>query len=218
MLKTIACYGRVFEGLGGAALASYIHQKAIASPGFFEHCQHKHEIDRRAAAWARSAEVFYWPLGELPTIDRTKLPYNAYRATEARERIAAAVRLVKHQALAIRELAAAIVREARCSLETLYKHADLWHPDRQGVTGQPAGLTESLASIQQQIRESLESTDNRAVTPCHQLNEVLGMISLPKNSPSTGAGVGVQGEGEGILTGWPPSPGWSDGIEGTKHD
>lgn len=217
LLKDLACYGVVFEGLRGAELADYIEAKAIAAPGYREHCQHQRDIKKRAIAWGRSGQFYWWPAGELPTIDRTKLSYNQYRQTEARERIAGAVRLIKHQALAVRDLAAAIVAEAQCSFKTLYRHPDLWHPNRQGVTAPPVGAVESLADIQRQVRESLESVDTASVTPCRGFNEVSDMKSPPENLPSSGGGVGVTGAGRGLSPAWPPPVGWQTGAGGGEQ-
>ncbi|MBL1178135.1 hypothetical protein [Pantanalinema sp. GBBB05] len=36
LLKTIACYGVVFQGLTGTALVDYVEQTAIASAGYAE--------------------------------------------------------------------------------------------------------------------------------------------------------------------------------------
>ena len=204
LLKSIACYGIVFEGLKNEALAAYIEKIATSSTGFEQHCGHQRDIGKRAAAWGRSAQFYWWPLGELPTIDRTKLSYNAYRQAEVRERIAEAVRLVKHQALAVGALAQAIVIEAECSLQSLYRHLDLWHPAQQGVIDQPTGVVESLATVQAKVRESLESVGIRSITPCQQLNEVLGVKSPPQNLPPRGGGEGVPGEGGGLSPSWPP--------------
>lgn len=198
LLKTIACYGVVFEQLQGEELAAYIAKMATAAPGFYDHCNHRHEIDRRAIAWGRSAQSFYWPLGSLPTIDRTTLTHNDYRASEARERIATAAQVIKHQAMAIRDMATAIATEARCSLKTLYRHLDLWHPEARCVTAHTEGITETLEDVQRQVRESLESVGTWAVTHHGPDNEVCGMKSPPPKNLNSGSG-------------WFPDQNWASG-------
>lgn len=217
LLKEIACYGIVFEGLKGQNLADYVTKVAVNCPGYAQHCQHQHEIDRRAYQWAMSAQFYWWPLGELPLINRTKLSVNEYRQASARDRISEAMAVLKHQALGIRELAQRIVKEVGCSLQTLYKHPDLWHPSQRCVTAQPEGVTAQMEAIRAEILESLESVDIRGVTHQGGDNEVCNLKSAPlKNSPPQGKERGCGGE-EGISTGWLPALDWQPGAVGDGH-
>lgn len=201
LLKDIACYGVVFEGLKGQKLADYIAKMAVNAPGFFEHCQHQHEIERRAASWANSAQFYWWPLGDPRPAHRSRLNHNEHVQAAARERISDAMRVLKHQAMGIKELGEAIVKEASCSLQTLYKHLDLWHPDQRCVTDQPESVSAEQKAILAEINQSLESTENRSVTHHGGNNEVCNLKSgLLKNLPPQGKERGCGGE-EGISTG-----------------
>lgn len=200
LLKDIACYGVVFEGLKGQRLADYVAKMAVNAPGFFEHCQHQHEIDRRAASWAKSAEFYWWPLGDPRPSHRSKLNHNEHVQTAARERITDAMRVLKHQAMGIKELGEAIVREAACSFQTLYKHLDLWHPDKRCVTDHPASVSAEQEAVRAEIRQSLESADIASVTHHGGDNEVCNLKSgLLKNLTSGGKERGCGGE-EGLST------------------
>ncbi|MBD2123611.1 hypothetical protein [Trichocoleus sp. FACHB-262] len=142
LLKTIGCYGVVFQFLSGAALSHYIEHTAIKSPGYREWCQHQHEISRRAQEWATAVENYYWPLGTSPKRDRSLrlttaanniVNFNQKRAEEAQARIRQAVLALTQQGqLPDRPTARAqaIASLAQCSHTTLQKHKKLWHPER----------------------------------------------------------------------------------------
>ena len=92
LLKTIACYGRVFEGLDGQALIDYTLRMALNCPGYEQYCRHQHDIERRVTAWARAAENYYWPLGTTPTRDTSYpqnnlVPFNQQQSEDAQHRI-----------------------------------------------------------------------------------------------------------------------------------
>ncbi len=139
LLKTIACYGVVFEELQGDALAAYIERTASGSPGYAQWCRHQHEITQRAQVWARAAEGYYWPLGDLPKrtskFDQEPEPnivsFNGVRSEEAQQRIRAAVNHLETQGT-LPAMATAraneIANQGGISLKTLYRHRQLWHP------------------------------------------------------------------------------------------
>ncbi|MBD2094482.1 hypothetical protein H6F90_04870 [Trichocoleus sp. FACHB-591] len=142
LLKTIGCYGVVFQYLSGAALAHYIEHTAIHSLGYREWCQHQHEISRRAQEWAIAVENYYWPLGTSPKRDRSLtlgtaanniVNFNQKRAEDAQARIKQAVlELTQQGQLPDRPTARAeaIASLAQCSHTTLQKYKELWHPER----------------------------------------------------------------------------------------
>ncbi|MBD1865026.1 MULTISPECIES: hypothetical protein [Trichocoleus] len=141
LLKTIGCYGVVFQSLSGAALSHYIEHTAIHSLGYREWCQHQHEISRRAQEWATAVENYYWPLGTSPKRDRTLargtaanniVNFNQKRAEDAQTRIKQAVLELNQQGqLPDRPTARAeaIASMAQCSHSTLQKYKELWHPE-----------------------------------------------------------------------------------------
>lgn len=244
LLKEIACYGRVFLALEGQALVDHIERAATNAPGFFEWSDHQHELPKRARHWAKSAEIFYWPLGTTPLRERTNLSHNEYLATTARERITDAMKEIGETVgLGIRAIAGKIVALTNCSMATLYRHRDLWHPNgtattttapqeappppplpEQPVTPQPEGLAGNMAAILATIRESLRTAGNQGVTPYPPYNEVCNLKSPPsKNLPSGGKEGGAGGrkgfpqpkpvENSPGLV-WPPRLDWLEGAVG----
>lgn len=152
LLKTIACYGVVFEGLQGDALTEFVHRTAVQSPGFAQWCRHQHEIHLRAAAWANAAAGYYWKLGSdrqrrgvLHGIE-PRISINVQRAEDAQQRIQAAIAALEEQGtlpLTVTARAKAIVQQAAVSLKTLYRYLSLWHP------AQPAAELAQTCEIDQ---------------------------------------------------------------------
>ena len=144
LLKEFGCYGVVFLDLRGEELVNYIHQQAIASPGYKKWCRHQREIEMRSRVWAASVENYYWPLGTYSDIRKTAkndiIPINKLRSQQAQANITAAVQLLEAaeqlpgqptaRARAIRK-AQTDLGMSSSSLETLYqpKNRKLWHPD-----------------------------------------------------------------------------------------
>lgn len=155
LLGRIGCYGVVFLGLEGEALASYIERTASQVPGYAQWCRHQQEIKLRAAMWAKSAEAYYWPLGTNPRRqgnvhrDEPKLSslveFNKLVSEQAQQRIKQAVAALEEQgrlplevgarARAIAETAKAIAGKG-VSTRTLYNecHLSLWHPEHYNAS------------------------------------------------------------------------------------
>lgn len=221
LLKDIATYGRVFERLCGVELAEYVERIATSRPGFEQWCSHQHEIWQRSFMWARAVEKYYWPLGDAPLRTREKLPdVNAQRARDARDRIADAMQQLRFEVgMSIRELVHQLVKDARCSVQTLYKNLDLWHPQPPSadgcVTAQPEGHSAIIEAMRAIVREGLESTENSTVTHLGGRNEVCSSeIPSSKNLTSGGKG-GVQG-GKGLSTA--PTCGKLDALDTLMAD
>jgi len=145
MLKAIATFGRVFLGLKGTELATYVSDRAIASPGFDKFCRHQHEIHRKALCWARSVEGYYFPAtdnaGEQKGDSYPLEPAtngNKDRQSDANYRINKAVRDILtegiHKTLrTVAQWATEICKRARCSMRTLYRNLFAWHPDHSST-------------------------------------------------------------------------------------
>jgi hypothetical protein len=144
LLKTIACYGIVFERLSGEALAEFVQSTAINAPGYETYCRHQHEIAQRSRLWARSAEKYWWALGSEP--QRSSNPFrsdgsedkpinqNQSRAEDAKRRIQEAFVQLQHNKQLPSDITSRIrllVREAHTSVQTLYRYREIWHPDHQ---------------------------------------------------------------------------------------
>ncbi|MDA0673630.1 MAG: hypothetical protein O3C67_07995 [Cyanobacteria bacterium] len=138
LLKTIACHGHVFLGLGGSDLRRHTLATAQGLPGYLQHCRHQHQIETRVRAWCNAIEQYYWPQASEPKRPRSgrsgSLPAAQQRqTTDARDRIAQAVTSLQQRGsliAPIRHLAQRLAAIAHCSFATLYKHLDLWHPSQ----------------------------------------------------------------------------------------
>jgi hypothetical protein len=141
LLKVFARFGIVWQGLGGEELVNYIIETAQAAPGYREYCNHKHELDRRAAEWAAEAEGYYTPYCSFPNRtknlhqhecrlddDESVLNSNDQKAEDARQRIRNAVIALETSGLlpdGINARAVLLCQEARCSRRTLFKDKNL---------------------------------------------------------------------------------------------
>jgi hypothetical protein len=141
LLKTIACYGVVFEGLSDEALAEFIQETAVRSPGFSQWCRHQGEIKLKAQVWARSAAGYYWKFGDerqregsYPAATASNvIPFskNVQRSQDAERRIQAIVSQLEAEG-SLPDTATArgrMIATKGVSLKTLYRHLELWHPD-----------------------------------------------------------------------------------------
>ena len=91
LLRVIAGYGHVFLKLEGKELHEFVVKTATDAPGFDEWCSHQFDIGRKAIAWCKSVEKYYWPLGDEPKrIDKAAFNINEERALDAQTRIKAA--------------------------------------------------------------------------------------------------------------------------------
>ena len=149
LLKTIACYGVVFEQLQGSALEEYVLRIATTRPGYEQYCGHKGDIQRRIKAWVRAAESYYWPMGSEPKRQGDgqgpdAIPFNQRLSDEAQERISSALEQLKQLGQLpdmITARAQAIARQGGIAMRTLYKNLTLWHPHHQA---EPAPAAERL--------------------------------------------------------------------------
>ncbi|MBE9157081.1 hypothetical protein IQ265_09615 [Nodosilinea sp. LEGE 06152] len=174
LLKTIACYGHVFEGLQSQALIDYTLRIALHCPGYEQYCRHQHDIERKVIAWTRAVENYYWPLGTPPSRDtshpkNTLVPFNQRQTEDAQNRIRTAyVELEQAGELPeqITARAQAIARGAKVSQQTLYKHLSLWHPKHQeGVIAQLASFLAPEQASSEAIPESPEPGEIKELHP-----------------------------------------------------
>ncbi len=177
LLKSIACYGRVFEGLQGQDLIDYTLRIATTRPGYEQYCRHQHDIERKVIAWARAAEKYYWPLGTTPTREMDyphdkRVSHNQQQSEEAQNRIRTAYAELEQAGELPEQITArvaAISRRAKVSQQTLYKHLSLWHPHHQpGVIGEKS----NLSTIDQlQCDSTLESSSSLQEEELHPLDK-----------------------------------------------
>lgn len=193
LLKTIACYGIVFEGLQGKDLAEFVKNAAINASGYRTYCRHQHEIAQRSKLWARSAEKYWWPLGGVPqrntqcnsgdgTENKKDMSsdHNRVRAEDAQRRIREAVERLQSDGKFPADATSRVrllVQEAHTSVQTLYRYRQLWHPGHQNSEPQneestepvkaalPGGSTDTPAKDP----NSLESPDSSQGAGLHSL-------------------------------------------------
>ncbi len=176
LLKTIACYGVVFEGLKGDALAEFVHETAINSPGYERWCRHQHEIGLRTTVWARSAEGYYWALGDAPkrsgTIHSTAannvVPFNLTRSEDAQRRIRETVKRLEQegQLPSTATARAKTISEQGISLRTLYRHLNLWHPTHYQADHLRSCKTSEPEPVSTIYERNLENP-LKVAEPCH---------------------------------------------------
>lgn len=138
-------FGHVLSGakepLTGDKLIAEIVKTATQLPGYEEYCRHKHEIWLRAEEWVRCAEssrYFPYASGRKKRVEPEPInwtnEWNQFQRKRAVERICFAIA----DAFNREEWPAGITQRfdylasRGISGETLYKHADLWHPDYIG--------------------------------------------------------------------------------------
>ena len=125
--------------LEGQALTDEIMAIAQALPGYRDWCRHQHDLDRRAAEWARCVETSRYfryggskqslvePTVSIPAENR----WNVQQLQKTRHRIAMIVEQLKH----LRQLPKGITERFRALVQqgiggsSLYRHKDLWHPN-----------------------------------------------------------------------------------------
>lgn len=204
LLKAIACYGRVFEGLQGQALIDYTLRIALHCPGYEQYCRHQHDIERKVTAWARAVEGYYWPLGTTPTRNTSHpknnlVPFNQRQTEDAQHRIRAAYAALEQAGELPEQITArarAIAQSAKVSQQTLYKHLSLWHPEHQeGVITAVASLLASEEAIAVAIPESLEPPKIKELHPLEKYmkGKALCADGLGSDSNSLTPDRGVRG-------------------------
>ncbi len=185
LLRAIATYGRVFEGLGDDELSIYIEQMAYSRDGYQEHCNHQLEIPKKAKSWARWATKFYWPLGTEPNRKvNTTHDINGERRDDARRRIQQAVtHLAKLGELAdtVSHRLAQLCKLAHTSAQTLYKNLDLWHPDQWCVMPQPEPVSPIKSDCNERQHDPLNPLLNGALHTLPPLLRCVPVTDLPKN-------------------------------------
>ncbi|MDJ0719006.1 MAG: hypothetical protein QNJ54_33070 [Prochloraceae cyanobacterium] len=149
LLRIIGTFGRVFQALGGSALAEYIATTAKSLAGYQTFCRHQHNIHQRALDWARCVEKFYYPYGSEPLrsgtfADMTKSQPKENTVNENRQK--SAIERIQQGVLYLKETLAELPKRAgemkeallgaikklfgvRPSDKTLYRYRELWLPE-----------------------------------------------------------------------------------------
>ena len=188
LLKTIACYGRVFEGLHGQDLIDYTLRIAINCPGYEQYCRHQHEIERKVTTWARAVENYYWPLGTTPTRDTASpsnnlVQFNRQQSEDAQSRIKAVFDQMEQAGELPEQItarASAIAQVARVSQQTLYKYLALWHPMYlKGVIDEATVFSAVESGLQKSDLESPEPLVNKGLHPSGRYDVQFPQVAEP---------------------------------------
>jgi hypothetical protein len=127
-------YARVFLGCADIdAIAKYIVKTAKATVGFFKFCGDIHRLEKKAKSMAEWCFNHFSPWGSKKAEQTNEVDMSkAERQAERIERIRLAVSELKNTGTmpqTIRGMAQAIAKTAKVSVETLYDHKELWHPE-----------------------------------------------------------------------------------------
>ncbi|MBI4784567.1 MAG: hypothetical protein HY785_25120 [Oscillatoriophycideae cyanobacterium NC_groundwater_1537_Pr4_S-0.65um_50_18] len=219
LLKTIACYGVVFQGLTGEALITYVQNTATSCPGYTQWCRHQHEITMRCGIWARAAEGYYWSLGTERTRqgniyhEQGHNPVNSFnqqRSQDAQSRIQAAYNRLQlagrlPEGKTARENL--IVQEARCSKQTTRKYIHLWYPEQRKA--QEVCTTDAKPVLSQSspvTDRSLGSLKPLRINPIHTSPYMKGLAVCSKSESNLSQLSLALGGAGGLSTAKEPSP------------
>ena len=200
LLGKIAAYGMIFTEHKGEELAKYIAQTAQGCDGYQEYCNHKHEIERRARDYGKSAERYYWKPGtpckragtyKQNFCNSTNPNHNQEIAETAQSRIVgglnnllqAGINLTVTGIVAFRDALREEIHKLHgvwVSISTLMKYRSLWHPkDREILLGTKVLITETPAP------EPKSEPEIAPVETSHdepKINEPVPPIEVQKNT------------------------------------
>ena len=181
------CFGHVIEDLDrpmhGERLVDWSIEKARSLPGFKEFCRHQAGLRRRVRDWCRSCEsnprYFPYAIGksskpsDLVTDGRSQNAWNTLQEQLAQTRIGSAIDLLigisiteGDRSLWLDMSVDELVRYLRShgmSVETLYRHKRLWHPNHRPLAIDPKKRY-SLTSLLPEIdRKSIQERGFRSI-------------------------------------------------------
>lgn len=138
-------------GYEGEDLSDIVYRQALSLPGFVDYCGHKIDLKERCDHWAISVQKSprYYPYGSNkptaaaaaePDAEDVQVQWNRWQEERARDRIRFAIATHLNRGTWPANTAdriAALQSEGHnqgegFSVQTLYRHADLWHPEQIG--------------------------------------------------------------------------------------
>ena len=154
LMPQFLAYGVVFLGLEGDELYQWMYQSIINAPGYQQHCQHQHEMEKMIRSWIKTNDrtQYYspykskpdrnqnYPFGDSKLVKKAEPksnPANKRTADLAIHRIRTAYsRLIDKLTpeLKIEDLKEMIREQMKkifaraCSNSTLTKYKNIWHP------------------------------------------------------------------------------------------
>ncbi|BAU15885.1 hypothetical protein LEP3755_64510 (plasmid) [Leptolyngbya sp. NIES-3755] len=182
------------QPLAGNALVEEVVETARSLPGYQEWCRHQHEIEHRAAEWARCIESsHYFHYGdrkgkfkakseELESAIDQSPSWNQQQSESARDRIRSAIAdlLEKGTLPSQATQRFKVLLQYKIGGGSLYRHRDLWHP--QFLMDDSLGYLEQLElENSPQNSTSLLPSDGGNNTSSNHSSD-----SIVQNSDSTG--------------------------------
>lgn len=154
LLPKFLAKGVVFLQLQGEALYNWIYETIVNAPGYWQYCQHKHEIEKIIKSWIKTNNQtkYYtpyrsepirpqpYPFGDPKLVEKQQRqpnPENQKRAETVIKQLTMAVRSVLHKftpELKIGEWEKTIREQMKklfdraCSNNTMTKYKTIWHP------------------------------------------------------------------------------------------
>jgi hypothetical protein len=144
------------DPLEGQALVDEIVAVARSLPGYCDWCRHQHEIEQRAAEWARCVEqshYFRYGGSKLSTVSSVPAQSSIYgntwnqkQAKSTRDRISQIVRQLQTMSQWPRQITQRFQLLIRQGIGggSLYRHKDLWHPNYQADDPDTFGINQSI--------------------------------------------------------------------------
>ncbi|BAU15969.1 hypothetical protein LEP3755_65360 (plasmid) [Leptolyngbya sp. NIES-3755] len=156
--------------LTGSALVDEIIRVSRSLPGYTDWCRHQHEIEHRAAEWARCVEAsHYFHYGDahgkykaqIKECDRDRqteeLPnWNQQQSESARSKIRNAIADLLNNA----SLPSGATERFKKLLEyrigggSLYRHKDLWHPQFLTIESETSSITQQQVCVKNAVNAS----------------------------------------------------------------
>ncbi|ANV88865.1 hypothetical protein [Picosynechococcus sp. PCC 7117] len=123
---------RIMEPCPDSDLATVVMEKAIAMPGYAQHCRHQHDIEQRCRDWARSIlrkGKYYYHGDRLKTEPKeSKRDINTERQNRAIKRLENCLKgFIKNgfTFTSKTQIISAVVKALKCSKTTIIKHWNL---------------------------------------------------------------------------------------------
>jgi hypothetical protein len=185
--------------LEGQALVDEIVAIARSLPGYQDWCRHQHEIETRAADWARCVETSrYFPYGgsarSLTSAPETEPAGNRWNQQQ-RQTTRQNIQTLVQQLWELGQLPAKITERFRVLVRhgigggSLYRHKDLWHPEQvslDAVVGHPETDAHAIDPGDRDLECSIPFTQdihpasspdmlNNLATEPHNTNRSMGL-------------------------------------------
>lgn len=193
------CFGHILDDLdrplNGERLVDWCLEKARSLPGFRQHCRHQTTLPRRIREWVRSAEAspkyFHYAIGkssgksDLLEDGRSANAWNILQEQLAQTRIGAAIEILPGTSLALMGIDDRVdyLRNRGISLETLYRHKNLWHPKFLRQPDNPKAKDSRISFLPEIDRNRLSGTGFNAIA--------LELYREIDRNPLYGAGLGT---------------------------